>query len=333
MYELIGPNSYCVYYEELEYIFIALRNLTSFPKKKYLNKIYKNMEQQKIEGKYRPLYEIMQSICEDFCLGFLEFLIEFDMEKFSLDRYEAYLISLPKEEFLTTYFCGIPKEEIVEAIEGEEGKQKFFEKYADTFSQYLSFEMFFDHTQTWIAQFFSYVKSLMNEQTKQCLERKQADVLQQKEMLREKLKEKEPFAYSEELMGKNCYYRGPYQTFYFMPSVYFPGLYVRIFRKDQFLIFDYNGIEEKRANVPEQLKALADQTRYGILLLLKKEEHLTGVEVAKKMKLATSTVSHHMNILRDSGLVHEEPVGSTKYYSISLRSLQNCIKVLQDTFL
>ena len=58
-----------------------------------------------------------------------------------------------------------------------------------------------------------------------------------------------------------------------------------------------------------------------------------GIEIAEHMNLATSTVSHHMSQLRNSGLVHEEPAGNTKYYSLNTHCIKNCIETLEKTFL
>lgn len=333
MYELIGPESYFVYHKEIEYLFAAIEQLTPFQVNTNITKVYGEKKSAAEFGVYRRLAEVFQSMNQQYHLGFLEFMIYYDVKEFTLDGYEAYLTSLPKEEFLSVYFSGISKKEMKEALESETGARKLLDKYPDLFSQYLSFQYFFSETEHLISMFFCFAKSLKTETAEQFLDSKQSGIEEEKILIIEALKKKEPFAYSEELMGKNCYNRGPYQRFYFMPAIFFPLLFCRIFENDQFLFYDYKRLREKKANVPEQLKAMADNTRYRILLLLNKQEHMTGIEIAKQMKLATSTVSHHMTLLRDSGLVHEEPAGSTKCYSLAKRTIQNCIKVLEDSFL
>ena len=69
------------------------------------------------------------------------------------------------------------------------------------------------------------------------------------------------------------------------------------------------------------------------LVLLKEKKSMNGIEIADQMKLAPSTVSHHMTHLKNSGLVHEEPAGNTKYYSINVHCMKNCIETLEKTFL
>jgi DNA-binding transcriptional ArsR family regulator len=333
MYELIGPETYFVYYKEIEYLFAALEKLTPYGVNQNVPKVFGAKKEVATVGKYRWLYEVFISMNKEYHMGFLEFFIYYDMKNFTLEGFEEYIVSLPKEEFLTIYFNRIDKTEFVAALANDESIQEFYEKHSDMFSQYLAFQYFFGETQNLIRMFFSFVKALKSEEADKYLDIKQAEIENEKNKLLQALKTKEPFSYSEELMGKNCYNRGPYHTFYFMPSLFFPLLFCRVFGKDQFLFYDYRRLTEKKENVPEQLKAMADNTRYRILLLLNDQKHLTGVEIAKQLHLATSTVSHHMNTLRDSGLVHEEPVGSTKCYSIAKRSIENCIKVLGDIFL
>jgi DNA-binding transcriptional ArsR family regulator len=333
MYEQIGTNTFFVYHKDIEYLFAALEKLSHYGLNQNIPKVYETIEKNPEISKFRFLFEVFRSIKSEYQVGFLEFMIYCDVENFTLEKFEKYLLSLPKVQFLSIFFNGIPKEEFEEVERDEQQKQAFFERHSDLFSQYLAYQFFIEEPHNLIQMFFQFVAILKNEDSEFYLNSKETEVELEKNMIQKALETQEPFAFSEELMGKNCYNRGPYKIFYFMPSVYFPLLFCRIFGEDQFLFYDYQRLREKKANVPEQLKAIADNTRYRILLLLKEEGHLTGVDVAKKLKLATSTISHHMTILKDNGLIHEEPVGNTKCYSISKRSFENCIKVLSDTFL
>jgi DNA-binding transcriptional ArsR family regulator len=53
------------------------------------------------------------------------------------------------------------------------------------------------------------------------------------------------------------------------------------------------------------LPTLADHTRLRILKLLR-ERALTQTEIAKKLRLRTPTISHHMKTLRAAGLLRFE---------------------------
>jgi ArsR family transcriptional regulator, arsenate/arsenite/antimonite-responsive transcriptional repressor len=70
------------------------------------------------------------------------------------------------------------------------------------------------------------------------------------------------------------------------------------------------------------LKAVADPTRLKILRLLKqkggcsldKSEGLCACDIEQQVRLAQSTVSHHMAILKKAGLVRAEKLGLWMWY-------------------
>ena len=61
--------------------------------------------------------------------------------------------------------------------------------------------------------------------------------------------------------------------------------------------------------------ALSDPTRREILQLLK-DKPLTAGEIAAQFDTSAATISHHLSILRDAGLVSDEKRG--KYISYEL---------------
>ena len=65
--------------------------------------------------------------------------------------------------------------------------------------------------------------------------------------------------------------------------------------------------------------AIGDETRQLILLVLL-ESDLTGIrvgEIAKKTNLTRPSVSHHLQILKDSGIVAMRREGTKNYYYLS----------------
>jgi len=62
-------------------------------------------------------------------------------------------------------------------------------------------------------------------------------------------------------------------------------------------------------------KALGDATRYGLVSLLAREPS-TSVDVARKLNLTRATISHHIHILREAGLVEESARGNTVLLSL-----------------
>jgi ArsR family transcriptional regulator len=65
------------------------------------------------------------------------------------------------------------------------------------------------------------------------------------------------------------------------------------------------------------LKALAEPSRLRILsILAASDEGLCVVDVVSNMYLSQPTVSHHLRILREAGLVSSKKVGVYKFYQV-----------------
>ena len=76
-------------------------------------------------------------------------------------------------------------------------------------------------------------------------------------------------------------------------------------------------------------KGLCDENRVQILKLLRKKE-LCACHLLEKMNLSQPTLSHHMKILCDSGLVVGRKEGKWMHYSISKDGAQAAIKCIFD---
>src|SRR4051812_13233831 len=79
------------------------------------------------------------------------------------------------------------------------------------------------------------------------------------------------------------------------------------------------------------LKAVADPTRRRILGMLREKkgccsigerEGLCACDIEQRVELTQPTVSHHMAILRDAGLVEAEKVGAWMWYRRNERALR-----------
>lgn len=60
-------------------------------------------------------------------------------------------------------------------------------------------------------------------------------------------------------------------------------------------------------------KALADPTRFGILRAIAGASELSCGELARRFPISQATVSHHVRILAESGLVHVRREGPFNY--------------------
>lgn len=67
----------------------------------------------------------------------------------------------------------------------------------------------------------------------------------------------------------------------------------------------------------QTFKALGDPTRREIVQLLR-EGPLPAGEIAARFSLSGATVSHHLSILREAGLVMDDKRGKFIYYELNM---------------
>ena len=86
------------------------------------------------------------------------------------------------------------------------------------------------------------------------------------------------------------------------------------------------------AEVSAGMKALADPTRLTILMRLGRHPG-TVTELARQMKLSQPTVSAHVQVLRDAGLIEERAVGRSAELSASDDGLRRLLSRTEDSIL
>ena len=78
----------------------------------------------------------------------------------------------------------------------------------------------------------------------------------------------------------------------------------------------------------ETLKVLGDKRRMEILALLR-EHPRYGQELAEKLALTPATISHHMNMLLQVGLIALEQDGSRTQYSLEGETVERLLDALR----
>lgn len=87
--------------------------------------------------------------------------------------------------------------------------------------------------------------------------------------------------------------------------------------------------EEEAVIQARLLKALADPTRLRILSLLNRHEGEVCVfEIVESFTLEQPTISHHLRILRDAGLVDCRKKGLWAYYYVRREALSRAQEVI-----
>ncbi len=75
-------------------------------------------------------------------------------------------------------------------------------------------------------------------------------------------------------------------------------------------------------------KALADETRQRIMRLLCCRELCVSDLVAALGDVSQPTVSHHLQILKQAGLVDTRREGKQMYYTLRQEAIANCCRVI-----
>jgi len=76
-------------------------------------------------------------------------------------------------------------------------------------------------------------------------------------------------------------------------------------------------------------KAFCDETRLMILSLLRNGEKCACV-LLNKVSVSQPTLSHHMKVLVDSGVVTARRDGKWTHYSISAAGSENAVRLLRE---
>jgi ArsR family transcriptional regulator len=76
-------------------------------------------------------------------------------------------------------------------------------------------------------------------------------------------------------------------------------------------------------------KALCDEKRLQVLELLQSGEQC-ACDLLEKIEIGQSTLSHHMKIMVESGIVNARKEGKWMYYTISEEGSKIAVRLLKD---
>ena len=82
----------------------------------------------------------------------------------------------------------------------------------------------------------------------------------------------------------------------------------------------------------EFCKALADETRQGILKLLQERGELCVGDIVDIFATSQPTISHHLRLLRGAGLVTPRKQGKLVYYTLNQDNVAECCGMLMVKF-
>lgn len=82
------------------------------------------------------------------------------------------------------------------------------------------------------------------------------------------------------------------------------------------------------ARAVSSLAALGDETRLKMVKLLSEHDSLCACELQQAFDLGQPTISHHLKILREAGLVDVTRRGTWAYYALRREAMKDVIQDL-----
>ncbi|HWS30500.1 MAG TPA: metalloregulator ArsR/SmtB family transcription factor [Clostridia bacterium] len=333
IYEPIKENCAFFYHEDVELLFAATSLLQGEPVHKLCSKIYGSMAIDALRKKYRFLFELFQTLSAFHHAGIFEFLRDFPLEHFSPAALRDHLRGMEETELARRYLDA--DEEIFLQMQamlaGGDEADGFFGEDSRHFKTYIGMQAFFAHAKRFAMEYLAFAEELGTDAFYRALEEAAPQLEEIRSNVREGLIKSPPLQYSEQLMGKTFHNRGPYARFFFSASLLMPYRAIRFFGENQLLFTSLRPVVQNDAETVGKLKAVAEQTRLNIITLLGEKGSLRGMDIARSLGLSPSTVTHHMEQLKNAGLVLEEPVKNAKYFSVSRHGMKELIERLAKT--
>lgn len=328
---------------ELEPVWGAISLLSGEPVHKLCTEIYGTEQIAAWKRKYNFLFEIYAIVTKQFNVNMLDYLLEMSLENITLAHLQEKVLAESPVEFVwrqlsLDHFCKEANKETLEkAMTDDAALDKAYSWVADYCESFLAFSAFVRQSRRLISEFFSLACDMNTPKLSAALERQASKIERMYQTVSQGSKDNDLLLLSQELMGKTFRNRGPYSEFVFLPSYLMPMRACRFFdvhgdHKRQILFLTLRQISHDREDKVRALKAIADPTRYQILMLLAEEGPMRGMDIAKKVSVATSTISHHMEQMKECGLVTEEPVKNAKYYGLSKQSMNTLLAEIASDF-
>ena len=87
---------------------------------------------------------------------------------------------------------------------------------------------------------------------------------------------------------------------------------------------------QKLEQAASKLRAIAHPMRIAIVELLTVNKRLTVTEIYEKLSIEQASASHHLNILKNKGLLESKRDGKMIHYSLRVSALSNVIDCINQ---
>lgn len=333
----LTENTYFGYSREIEYVAALAGICGDNLDGRACREVYGEEFITKFRKKHRELAEIINTMLLGG-LEILECLMDYDLEEqgktqFDLKSYRAYMESLPKEKFVCQFFgYGISEEEAREAVINEEVLASCMDEKKIFMSSFVNLKRIVHRREEFFDLYFAAIEDVKTPELEahldhyeKLLPRLQAELLEKAELMN-------AVKICEELMGKEFSQSYDFSLHAFLPVCMLPRNTVTYYGKHLYTLYSENRMISRQKAL-DVMKVVSDETRLRIIDILSERGKANGKYLVKKLHISPSTVSHHMDLLIDCGIVKEEKNGNAKDYSISYDDAENFIRELEGIIL
>lgn len=342
-FESLNDNCIFAFLPEAEPLLGAFSLLSGEAVHHVCTELYGEARLAEWKRRYRFLFETYDAVAALGPYSLFDFLLDSLSEGFTAEGFRDYILSLPDDERVFRQagwsgYGGTTREDIRRALTDDAALDALYARVEEKCPSFLGVSSFVRQNRRYIGELFALAAELDTPALRDVLRAQEKAVDAFRARTAEELKSSDGLSCSQKLMGKTFHNRGPYETFYFLPSLLLPASSLRLFcdngtpHNRQILICSIREPEKGREDTIAALRALSDETRYQILMLLAKHSPVNGQDVVRALGLAPSTISHHMTELKERSLITEEPVKTAKYYGISKKVIRELLDTVADNF-
>ncbi len=335
-----SKNCIFAYSSDIEPIFGVFSLLNGEDLHQECSSIYGEKQVNDWKNHYHFLFETYEAVKNLYLYNIFDILLDVFDESFTLQGFYDHLMSIPDDIRLFRIadwsYYKISREEIKQALHDDTALDLLYSKAQDRCPSYLGLSSFVRQNNRFIKEYFELAKDMNKPSLKGAIDNRSVEIESFEQKVTDALEKDDPLTASQNIMGKTFHNRGPYEFYYFVPSLLVPGKSFRLFYENgtkhnkQILVCSIREEEKSIKDTVSALKAFSDETRYQILKLLSKNGPMKGQDIVKELQLAPSTISHHMSELKESGLITEEPVKTSKYYGLSSNRVKEVIQAITD---
>ena len=294
-----------------------------------LNKIYSENELNEMKSHHQHLLDLMKQTYHPM-LFLLEFFTEVE-PTIDVVEFFDYLEGLTDLAIQVKIFPNISTK-----VLAEKNASEIIKNYSVGFKDEKTLAYFLENTRSVVKDSKKLLIALNTQKMKNQVRIEASDLSEAKQWISYLIENKKYIETLRVITGKPLPKFKVAKSAYFIPSFLY-HIPVIVFSEDlsrQLTFFPVSfarpeEVKISRKRAVQTLKVLADETRLEMIELLL-VGLLTGKELANLLKIRPATVSHHIQQIREAGLLFEYREGNIKLFGINKRVLRQVQDYLEN---